>query len=635
MIAGPDDGESGRRRGRRRARLPAPCAASLAALLLLVARTASAQGYTVTDLGTLGGSSSDARAINLAGQVIGTATLPGDSARHAYLWDNGIMRDLGTLGGTSSNAGGINAWGQVVGFSSLAGSSTTHAFLYDSGGMHDLGTSGSSSSVATGVNDAGWITGTANWPAGGNPYSFIVDGGGMRVPAGARASNASFAFAINASGQVVGQAAVPFYKHAVRYDPSGIHDLGTLGGSYSEAYDINDAGQIVGSSDISPGSSSRRAFLFDNQGMHDLGALDNGDISVALAINSAGQIVGRSRKASVLGYFAFLYFNGVMTDLNSLLAPGSGWVLNEAYDINDRGQIVGYGTHNGQSHAFLLTPPAPAAPGGLTVTAISDTQVYLSWMDNSPDETAFALWRQTGSGSFIRLGVLTPNTTAVVDGSVSPGTTYTYELRAIGLGGASAWSNQATITPALPALAPPTFLTAAMLPRAQVRLSWVDNSSNETAFAIWRQTGGGSYTRIGVVPPNTTSFTDAGVSPGTAYTYRVRATNDTVASAWSSEAALLIPAQPVPPDQISATASVRLIGVSWSWTNNTHLATALELYRKPSGGAYTLLAVLPPDTTSYTDTGLSSNTTYSYQVRTANDYFASAWSQETSAITGP
>src|SRR2546423_1216978 len=107
--------------------LHAPWALALLALLLLAAaRPAAAQGYTVTDLGTLGGSSSDARAVNLAGQVIGSATLPGDTARHAYLWENGVMRDLGTLGGTASTPCGINASGQIVGYSDLSGNTNAH-----------------------------------------------------------------------------------------------------------------------------------------------------------------------------------------------------------------------------------------------------------------------------------------------------------------------------------------------------------------------------------------------------------------------------------------------------------------------------------------------------------------------------
>src|SRR5205085_5394495 len=98
--------------------------------------------------------------------------------------------------------------------------------------------------------------------------------------------------------------------------------------------------------------------------------------------------------------------------------------------ITGRGPIVGVGSApGGQSRAFLLTPPAPPAPSGLTATVVSGTQVFLSWTDNSGDETAFALWRQAGSGSFVRISVLTPNTTSALDASVTSGTPYTYEVR--------------------------------------------------------------------------------------------------------------------------------------------------------------------------------------------------------------
>jgi hypothetical protein len=59
---------------------------------------------------------------------------------------------------------------------------------------------------------------------------------------------------------------------------------------------------------------------------------------------------------------AFLYSGGVMTDLNTLIDPTSGWVLQTAQAINDSGQITGYGIIGGQTHAFLLTPiPEPSS----------------------------------------------------------------------------------------------------------------------------------------------------------------------------------------------------------------------------------------------------------------------------------
>ena len=94
--------------------------------------------------------------------------------------------------------------------------------------------------------------------------------------------------------------------------------------------------------------------------MIDLGTL-GGTNSYAYGINSDGQVVGASDSAGS-GWRAFLYSGGIMTDLNSLIDPSSGWFLSWADDINDSGQIVGTGFLNGQEHAFLLTPTAVPIP---------------------------------------------------------------------------------------------------------------------------------------------------------------------------------------------------------------------------------------------------------------------------------
>jgi probable HAF family extracellular repeat protein len=124
-------------------------------------------------------------------------------------------------------------------------------------------------------------------------------------------------------------------------------DLGTLGGSTSIAYAINNVGQIVGHA--SPPNSSVHAFLYSGGKMTDLGVFY--DSSVAEAINSFGVVVGDSDTR------AFIYTGGKLQDLNTLIPSGSGWVLTEATGINDTGQIVcnGYNA-SGYTHAFLLTP---------------------------------------------------------------------------------------------------------------------------------------------------------------------------------------------------------------------------------------------------------------------------------------
>src|SRR5207247_703761 len=117
---------------------------------------------------------------------------------------------------------------------------------------------------------------------------------------------------------------------------------------------------------------------------------------------------------------------------------------------------------------------------------------------------------------------------------------YSYKVRAINSGGASPWSNQTTVTPSGLPPAAPTNLTATAAGSTQINLTWMDNSDNEAAFAVWRQGGGAASARVAVLVPNTTRFTDTGLTPGTAYTYEVRAINNDIGRASSSEATVTL-----------------------------------------------------------------------------------------------
>ena len=107
-------------------------------------------------------------------------------------------------------------------------------------------------------------------------------------------------------------------------------------------------------------------------------------------------------------------------------------------------------------------------------------------------------------------------------------------------------------TVAAGALAAPTGLAARAVSASAVTLTWTDNSANETAFAIWRRDSAGTWVRVGVVPPNTTTFTDTNLAPGTTYTYRVRAIGGSVASDWSNEVTVTSLGPPGTPTALSA-----------------------------------------------------------------------------------
>lgn len=309
-----------------------------------------AQTYQIIDLGILGGTtSSTARAINNNGEVVGTFTTA-DSELRGFLW-KGYVTDLGPLAGdTQAQAFDINDAGETAVMSFALGAIDTHGILWNATTPNDLG-----ALAARGVNSLGVVVGHVGVtvPNEGVYQQAAKWDAGAAVPLGTLGGDFSYAYAVNDFGEAVGMSLLAGNQgwRAALYKGGAVVNLGTLGGGNSQAYDINNAHQVVGVSDTSTGQPHAVLFNLDAGGhvtsLQDLGTLD-GKSSYANAINAGGVIVGTS------GYRAFKWEADVMTDLNSLLPPNSGWVLEVAYGINNQGSIVGQGQRYGQPRAFLL-----------------------------------------------------------------------------------------------------------------------------------------------------------------------------------------------------------------------------------------------------------------------------------------
>jgi len=340
----------------------------------LRATAAPSIAYSVTDLGTLGGSSSRANAINNYGVVVGAADTAAGTP-HAVVWQNGQVIDLGTgpvnerLDNPnirpSSAAYDINDAGEVVGYadfpsdgySGYAYGYARHAVRWEAGVLTDLGTAGATNSVGYGINDAGQVVGIAASLGGsGKLFTDPVrwdDAGATRL---AELPNDWFgaAYAINSTGQAVGRSdSMGGGSKAIRWNNDTLTDLGAQG----SAADINTAGSIVGVARTVQGD--QHAALWRNDTLTALGTLPDDVRSEATAVNNSEQVVGQSYAASGTPR-PFIWDNGTLYELNSLLPSNDGWTLTAVTDINDRGQIVGTATVNGQQHAVLLTPALAA-----------------------------------------------------------------------------------------------------------------------------------------------------------------------------------------------------------------------------------------------------------------------------------
>jgi probable HAF family extracellular repeat protein len=341
----------------------------LAAVLGILALAASGQAadYILTDLGRPDGMPvSFAGNINSNGQAVGWSGWDWTPNSHAWKYDGGSLIDLGTLAGTSY-AYDINNAGTVVGYYSLESLGPYHALVWSaSGAMTDIHPGATGSSAATAVNAGGQIVGYVA-PESGNQYAFRYDGNTLVdlnsfVPAGS-GWQLSAAYNINTAGQIVGEGTLNGLGHAflLSADGSTLTDLGTIDGSWAAGWDINDGNVVVGSA--YDASYVEYAFRWDSAGGRQiLGHLDGDDSSMALGINSSGVIVGHSYLSSDSAEpTAFVYKDGEMIDLNTLIDPSLGWTLVWACGINDRGQIIGTGYNaNHEENTFLLTPvPEP------------------------------------------------------------------------------------------------------------------------------------------------------------------------------------------------------------------------------------------------------------------------------------
>jgi probable HAF family extracellular repeat protein len=351
------------------------------------------QNGVKTDLGLLpGGLTGQANWISGNGLIAGLADngqidpLLGIPVLHAVLYENGGMTDLGPLpeGGDFSIASTVNNRREVAGWAvntipdpnSWSGYGyETRAFYWKNGVMQDLGTLGTGTdALAALINERGQVVGWSYTNSVASPVcpgfgfalttgSFIWDKKNGMKDLGSLGGTCTLAFDLNNRGQVVGgssgtgdQAFHPFVWDA----GTGITKLPTNAGLYGDARWINDHGEALGWGDAPGADAPLNAMLWRKSSgkwqKTDLGRLHGTNFGIAVSINASGQVLGYSGTNS--STLAFLWEDGgPMVDLNTLVSFNSGIQLFEAGQINDRGEIAVDGVDaNGHLHAVLLIP---------------------------------------------------------------------------------------------------------------------------------------------------------------------------------------------------------------------------------------------------------------------------------------
>ncbi len=338
--------------------------------------------YAVKDLGAFGAVTQQHQqyALNNLGQVVGWAQQSGGPypySGHAYLWLPkaayglpGGLNDLGALAdGWWSRAYDINDFGQIAGDSNIQSLATpVHAFRWWEDTIIDLSTQGYFA-YGRGVNNLGQVVGYSGDSEAF--HAFVWDSFTETMEdLGTLGGNESCAYAINDAGQIVGQAdAADGTSRAALWG----YDDGTSSWAVSDlgagvANDISSSGEVAGYAAVMGGQSEAviwqlaqagRATAYHQRVLGTLGGAE----SRSLAINASGTTVGWADTGSGARH-AFIQKGCQMLDLNNMIPQGSRWELFAATDINDAGQIVGYGEFDGVPRAFLLKPnPRRMLPG--------------------------------------------------------------------------------------------------------------------------------------------------------------------------------------------------------------------------------------------------------------------------------
>jgi probable HAF family extracellular repeat protein len=375
---------------------------SIAAATLCAGSSAHAEVlYNITMIDTLpGGNGNFALDVNNQRQVTGNSrTTSSSTPLRGYLWSGGTPANLGILTGVNFSRGfAVNDRGVVVGESD---NNNSRAFRWENGVLSEVvNTLGGSGGVAFDINNRGDIVGNASNGQAVRPF-LVREGSQSMIDLGTHlgTSNSSGrAFAISQDGRIAGlaQTSVAGPNGSVTTSHATLWEVDELGGvsrldlgalrsatNFSQANGLNSVGQVVGTSvvgTVSPTSSTAmyRGFLWDNGVMNELPILSTQPTfihSEARDINDAGLAVGyvsRFFNAPSFGGAAVLWRGGQIFDLNALISPGSGWNLLSAEGINDAGDIVGFGTFQGQTRAFLLTAvPEPSSWALLAVGGVA------------------------------------------------------------------------------------------------------------------------------------------------------------------------------------------------------------------------------------------------------------------------
>ncbi|MBI5675401.1 MAG: DUF2341 domain-containing protein [Nitrospirae bacterium] len=269
------------------------------------------------------------------------------------------------------------------------------------------------------------------------------------------------------------------------------------------------------------------------------------------------------------------------------------------------------------SNEAPVTTPGITAP--VLSTTVGDTFVNLSWTDTATDETGFVIERCTGSGCSDFTALTSPGAgvTTYSNTGLTLGETYSYRIKEYKTATCSWETEYSNVSTETTLIVPPSGLAATAANTTRIDLSWTDNSGSETGFKIERCAGAGcsDFAQINTVGANVVTYQDATVCNATSYSYRVRAYKT---GEWDSNySGTATAVTPTPLASVLTATRISEVQINLSWTDTTSDETGFRIERCTGSGCsnFTILTTAAANATTYNNTGLTPETTYTYRVR--------------------
>ena len=263
------------------------------------------------------------------------------------------------------------------------------------------------------------------------------------------------------------------------------------------------------------------------------------------------------------------------------------------------------GTQESASSGNVSSATLPTAPSAFYGTVDSGTAITWRWTDNSTHEDGFKIYDSSDQLK----GTVGANVSSWQETGLTAGETYARHVVAYKESSNSSSSNTDSVTTTTTPTAPSGFSGSAASASA-ITWIWTDNSSNETGFKLYDS----HNTLIATISADATTYTETGLTKNTAYSRYLKAYNSYGESAATDNASASTNDSPPDPPSLLIGSAVSSTKIDWSWSDNSNDETGFRIY----DGSGNLIGSVTTNVSSYTETGLTKNTSYTRYVKAYN-----------------